>query len=363
MNIVPVALGERSYTITIDHGLLPSLGQHIAPLLPQPRVVIVTDDHVAPLYLDVVQASLEAASIAFDAIILPAGESTKCFSQLESLLNQLLALGIDRSVTTLALGGGVIGDLAGFAASITLRGIPFIQVPTTVLAMVDSSVGGKTGINSQYGKNLVGAFYQPLAVIADLDVLETLPLRQQQAGFAEMVKYGVIDDLDFFATFEKTEKPMAITAETIAFSCACKARIVAEDETEKGKRALLNLGHTFGHALEVELGYDGRLLHGEAVAIGMVLALRYSAYLALCDQAEAERLEAVLNHAGLRTTLAQLQVDLDPQRIVNHMFLDKKVQQGKLVLILAAAIGASYIEHNVDAESVLAFMRTQCEER
>ena len=351
-------LGERSYCIKIGENLIEDAATHLSPLLRQPRVIIVTDDNVAPIWLKPLTDSLEQAGIKTQPIVLPAGEQTKNFGQLESLVSDILNLGIDRQTTLLALGGGVIGDITGFAAAVTLRGINFIQIPTSLLAQVDSSVGGKTGINTAYGKNLVGAFYQPQLVLADISALRTLPRRQFLAGYAEIVKYGLIDDPEFFAWCENNASSLIDgDPDALAFavhkSCQAKARIVSAEEREAGQRALLNLGHTFGHALEAESGYGDKLLHGEAVGIGMVLAFELSNRLNLCDQGDVGRIRAHFEAAGLKTTLDGLaDSSWNAGKLMEHMGKDKKVEAGSIAFILAHGIGKSFICRDVNMPDV-----------
>jgi 3-dehydroquinate synthase len=349
-----VDLGERSYDILIGAGLLADAGRLIAPVLRAPRVAVVTDRNVADAgHLKTLETALAAAGIAFRTIILEPGEQTKDFAHLERVIGDLLAAGIDRKTTLIALGGGVIGDLTGVCAALTLRGIDFVQVPTTLLAQVDSSVGGKTAINTAQGKNLVGAFYQPRLVLADTGVLDTLPPRELQAGYAEVVKYGVIDMPGFFDWLEGNGPAVlagdaAARRRAILTCCDAKARIVSADETEQGQRALLNLGHTFGHALEAETGYGGGLLHGEAVAIGMVMALTLSTRLGHCKGNDAARLRAHLEATGLPADLARLNTGgWTADRLLAHMMKDKKTEDGRLTFILARAIGDAFIEHAV----------------
>lgn len=354
---VPVDLGDRSYAIRIGAGLIADAGKHVAPLLKQKRVIIVTDANVGKHYLAPLTESLKAAGINADAITLPAGEQTKSFTMLEQLTDQLLALRPERGTTLIALGGGVIGDITGFAASILMRGMPFIQIPTTLLAQVDSSVGGKTGINTKKGKNLIGSFYQPKLVLADTGALSTLPRRELLAGYAEVVKYGLIDQPDFFNWLEKNGAKMLagdamLLAEAVEISCKAKAGIVARDEKEADVRALLNLGHTFGHALEAETGYSDALLHGEAVAIGMVLAFGLSARMGLCTQADAARMRAHIQSVGLKTEPRDVRKDFDLEKLIAHMHLDKKVQDGKLTFVLARGIGKAFISQEVDIEQL-----------
>lgn len=360
MTIVPVALGERSYEIRIESGLLARAGEHLAPLTKGRRPVIVTDENVAR-HLPALQAGIGPG----EAIVLPAGEATKSWAQLEKLVDRLLELGVERSDHVIALGGGVIGDLVGFATSILKRGCNFVQVPTSLLAQVDSSVGGKTAINSAAGKNLVGAFHQPALVLIDPDLLDTLPARELRAGYAEVVKYGLIDDFAFFEWCEANAASLlagdaAAREYAIAHSVAAKARIVAEDERETtGKRALLNLGHTFGHALEAETGFSGRLLHGEGVAAGMALAFAYSARLGHCPRQDAGRVAAHLRAVGLPDGLAAAGVTASGQRLVEHMLHDKKMAGGTLPFLLARGIGQTYLDKNVDLADVAAFLDAQ----
>lgn len=352
MQTVHVDLGERSYDIHIGEQLLEKAGELIAPVLPQPRVVVITDSNVAPLHLPALVSSLAKAGITHSCITVPAGEGSKSFAMLERLLDQLLAEQPERKTTLIALGGGVIGDLAGFAASILLRGVPFIQIPTTLLAQVDSSVGGKTGINTRHGKNLVGSFYQPLMVLADVGTLDTLPARQRLAGYAEVVKYGLINDPEFFAWLEQQGADVlagdvAAITHAVKTSCEHKADIVRQDEREGGKRALLNLGHTFGHALEAETGFGDELLHGEAVAIGMVLAFQLSAAKGLCPQEDVKRLIAHCHATGLPWRMRAIRDTWNIDALIGHFAKDKKVDEGKLTFILAKGIGESYISQDV----------------
>tara|TARA_B100000513_G_scaffold12180_1_gene5040 strand:+ start:254 stop:1390 length:1137 start_codon:yes stop_codon:yes gene_type:complete len=349
-----VDLDDRSYDIVIGKGLLPDAGRMIAPVLRSTKVAIITDENVvAAGHLKTLEASLSAAGISNRAIVLEPGEQTKDFAHLERVTNDLLAGGIDRKTALIALGGGVIGDLTGVCAALTLRGVDFIQIPTTLLAQVDSSVGGKTAINTAEGKNLVGAFYQPRLVLADTDVLDTLPPRELRAGYAEVVKYGVIDMPDFFDWLDGNGKALldgdaAARRQAILTCCSAKARIVSADETEQGLRALLNLGHTFGHALEAEVGYGSKLLHGEAVSIGMVMALTLSARLDHCPGNDIGRLTAHLRATGLPFDLSGLPTDgWTAEKLLTHMMKDKKTEDGKLTFILARAIGEAFIERNV----------------
>ncbi len=364
---VPVALGDRAYDILIGPDLVARAGEHCAPHIPKRRAVVVTDDAVAKLHLEPLTAALKVAGIDAPAVVVPAGEASKDFAEFGRLMERLLDLRPDRDTVLIALGGGVVGDLCGFAASVLLRGVDFIQIPTTLLAQVDSSVGGKTAINTRHGKNLVGTFYQPRLVLADTGVLDTLPRRELLAGYAEIAKYGLIDDEPFFAWLENNghkviDGDSRARSEAIARSCLSKARIVAQDEREQaGVRDLLNLGHTFGHALEKEVGYGGELLHGEAVAIGMVLAFDMSAALGLCPASDARRARAHLEAVGLPTsplTIPGTNVrGWDAARLVDHMRADKKNRDGKLTFILARGIGQSFVRRGVDGEAALDTMR------
>ena len=360
---VRVELGDRGYDIVIGRGLIADAGARIAPLLRRPRAVVITDRTVAGLYLEPLMASLAAGGIDARAISLAPGEGTKGFVPLASLLDDLLAAGINRDTAIIALGGGVIGDLAGFAAAIVLRGIDFIQVPTTLLAQIDSSVGGKTGINSKYGKNLVGSFHQPRLVLVDTAALASLPRRELLAGYAEMVKYALIDDADFFEWLEANGAAIvgdgagteAARREAIARCCRAKARIVAEDEREAGVCALLNLGHTFGHALEAESGFGEALLHGEAVAIGTVMAFALSVRMGLCPADDLARVEAHFDAIGLAAAPPAIQgKSWCAANLLAHMARDKKVRDGRKTLILARGIGQSFITDEVTDGDILA---------
>jgi len=359
---VAVDLGARSYEIAIGAGLLAQAGERIKPFLKRPLVAIVTDSNVAARHLDHLQESLRKADIRARAIVLPAGEATKSYQHLAETCDGLLSAGIERRDMIIALGGGVIGDLAGFAAAILRRGVDFIQIPTTLLAQVDSSVGGKTGINSPHGKNLIGAFHQPKSVLIDIALLDTLPKRELAAGYAEVAKYGLLGDAPFFSWLEGNAPALfagdaQARIKAITTSCEMKARIVAEDETETGVRALLNLGHTFGHALEAATGYTSRLLHGEAVAIGMAQAFRFSERQKLCAQGTAARVEAHLTSVGLPTRLGDIPGDLPgPEKLLDIMRQDKKAVAGKLTFILVRGIGEAFITRDVAEEDVLAFL-------
>jgi 3-dehydroquinate synthase len=357
-----VPLGGRAYDILVGSGLLGAAGRHMTPVLGRKRVAIVTDTNVAGLHLQTLQDALSAEGIRHDAIILPPGEQTKDFAHFQDLVVQLLDLGLERKDMVVALGGGVIGDLTGFAASVLRRGIDFIQIPTTLLAQVDSSVGGKTGIDTRHGKNLVGAFHQPRLVLADTGLLATLPRRELLAGYAEVVKYGLLGDRVFFEWLEsRGGAVVAGEAEAqrhaVLESCRAKARIVAADEKETGERALLNLGHTFGHALEVESGFGADLLHGEAVAIGMMMALRLSQRLDLCSGQDVGRAERHFREVGLPIHPADMGLrHLDAARLVDHMGQDKKVQDGKITFVLLRGIGEAFLTRDVEPETLRAFL-------
>ncbi|MEG3146977.1 3-dehydroquinate synthase [Sphingomonas sp. RT2P30] len=361
MTRIPVALGERSYDVLIESGLLARAGEHLAPLSRGRRMAIVSDANVA-VHLATLQASLAASGVTSESIVLPPGEGSKSWDMLEQLTDTLLDLGVERGDHVIALGGGVIGDLVGFACSILKRGCGFVQVPTTLLAQVDSSVGGKTAINTRAGKNLIGAFHQPALVLIDPDVLDTLPIRELRAGYAEVVKYGLIDDTDFFAWCEAHGAALlAGDAEArrhaIAHAVAAKARIVAEDERETtGKRALLNLGHTFGHALEAETGFSSKLLHGEAVAAGIAMAFDYSAARGFAPAGDAERVRAHLRSVSLPDGAPAAGVGADGTTLVAHMLHDKKMDGGTLPFLLARGIGATYLDKNVALDDVARFL-------
>ena len=349
---VTVPLFDRSYDIVIGKGMLARLADEMAPKLQSPRVIVVTDANVEPLYASRVVAECASHGIRTDVITLPAGEATKSFAQFEALMDALLALKPDRRTTLVALGGGVIGDITGFAASALMRGVDFVQLPTSLLAQVDSSVGGKTGINTKRGKNLVGAFYQPLAVLIDIDTLATLPPREMRAGYAEIVKYGLLGDAEFYGWLLRHGKEMLEGNEeyltrAIARSCEMKAKIVGADERESAERALLNFGHTFGHALEAELGFDGRLLHGEAVAIGMVMACRLSARMGKLDDEAELLLAAHLREVGMKAHVKDVEFAWDAERLMQHMAGDKKAEDGKLTFIVLEKLGRAAVSKDV----------------
>ncbi|MEC7760520.1 MAG: 3-dehydroquinate synthase [Pseudomonadota bacterium] len=358
METVHVALGDRSYDVRIGPGLLGEAGAQIAPLLNRPRVSIVTEERVAGLHLDALQAALKAEGIESEALILPAGESTKSWAHLTETVEWLLAQRVERKDVVVAFGGGVIGDLAGFAAAILRRGVRFVQMPTSLLAQVDSSVGGKTGINSPHGKNLVGAFHQPALVLADIDVLGTLTARDFLAGYGEVVKYGGLGSLDFFEWLEVNAPAMAagdiaLRTEAVRRSVQMKADIVARDETEQGDRALLNLGHTFGHALEAATGYSDRLLHGEGVAIGCALAFETSARMGWMSQEAPSRFREHLAAMGMKRDLRDIPGDLpDAEGLIDLMRQDKKVEAGTIKFIMARGIGEAFVTDAVDLDLV-----------
>jgi 3-dehydroquinate synthase len=360
---VEVGLGERAYDILIGPGLIARAGEEIGSRLPGVRVAIVTDENVAATHLETLKAGLDAGGIASSSVVLPAGEKTKNFTALQEVVDAVLAARLERGDAVIAFGGGVIGDLSGFAAGIVRRGMHFVQMPTSLLAQVDSSVGGKTGINSARGKNLIGVFHQPKLVLADTAVLDTLPVREFRAGYAEVAKYGLIDRPDFFAWLEKNWQEVfsggPARIEAIAQSCRAKADVVARDEFETGDRALLNLGHTFGHALEAAVAYDGaRLVHGEGVAIGMALAHRLSARLNLATPDDAARVEAHLKAVGLPWRMADVPGGLpDADTLLSFIAQDKKVSRGALTFILTRGIGQSFIARDVPTSEVLAFLK------
>jgi 3-dehydroquinate synthase len=363
---VRVALGSRSYDIVIGRGLIASLGTRISALRPGAKVAIVTDDNVARVALDAVEAALAGSAIVSSRVIVPAGEGAKSFRVFEQACEQVIAAHIERGDLVLALGGGVIGDLAGFVASVVRRGLDYVQVPTTLLAQVDSSVGGKTAINSAHGKNLIGAFHQPILVVADTTTLDSLPPREFRAGYAEVVKYGLLGDATFFAWLEtnwrevfKGGKSSGSFAreQAIAVCCRAKAAIVARDERETGDRQLLNLGHTFGHALEAATGFSGRLLHGEAVAAGMALAFEFSARRGLLPAADADRAIRHLAEVGLPIRPQDIAGELPPvDRLIDLMAQDKKIKRGMPTFILLRGIGAAFVDTGVDARDVRAFL-------
>ncbi|MCE7027690.1 3-dehydroquinate synthase [Jiella avicenniae] len=362
MRRVEVSLGSRSYDIVIGEGLIDRAGAEIAAVLPGIRAVVLTDETVARLHLTRLEIALQSAGIGSTSVTLPAGETTKSFAQLERAVDAILEARLERGDAVIALGGGVIGDLAGFASAIVKRGTNFVQIPTTLLAQVDSSVGGKTGINTPRGKNLVGAFHQPSLVLSDIALLDTLSPREFAAGYAEVVKYGLIDRPDFFDFLERRREAIFAggpeRAEAIAISCQAKAAVVAADEAEHGDRALLNLGHTFGHALERAVGYDpARLVHGEGVAIGMALAHRFSVRMGLATGQDAGRVAAHLQAAGLPTEIAAIPGPaLDRPTLMEAIAQDKKVSRGRLTFILTHGIGRAFVARDVDRADVERFL-------
>jgi shikimate kinase/3-dehydroquinate synthase len=362
---VDVKLGERSYAILIGSGLIAEAGDRVRRLAPFAACAIVTDANVAKLHLPALESALATAGVRYSTTIVAAGEESKSFEVFAEVCENLIAARLERGDLVLALGGGVIGDLAGFAAATLRRGMRFVQIPTTLLAQVDSSVGGKTGINSRHGKNLVGAFHQPSLVLADVDVLASLPLREFRAGYAEVIKYGLIGDAGFFRWLEANWRAVfaggAERVHAIATSCAAKAGTVARDEHEQGERALLNLGHTFGHAFERIAGYDGaRLVHGEGVAIGMACAYRLSARIGLCPRADQIRVDAHLKEVGLPSRIADIAgFDANADQIVDAMRQDKKVERGALTFILARAIGDCFVAKNIDVDVIRAFLQDE----
>jgi 3-dehydroquinate synthase len=357
-----VELGARGYDIVIGSDVLRRSGALLAPAIRQKRAVVVTDANVAKLHLAPLRAGLAAAGIVAETIVLPPGEGTKDFTHFAKLCEDILALGIERATPVIALGGGVVGDIAGFAAASLLRGLDLVQVPTTLLAQVDSSVGGKTAIDTKQGKNLVGAFHQPVLVLADIDALATLPRRELIAGYGEVVKYGLIRDRAFYEWLETHGAALlagdvGLRQEAVRRSCAVKAAMVAADEREAGERALLNFGHTFGHALEAATGFGGKLLHGEAVALGMRLAFDLSVRLGVCGAAAAERVRRHLVAIGLPTTLAELLGGgLSGEALIRSMQKDKKVRDGRITLILARDIGEVFVSADVDAAVLRDFL-------
>ena len=365
---VKVALGARSYDIVIGRGLIPSLGARVKALRPGAKVAIVTDENVARHQLAAVEAAFANAGTPTSWVIVAVGEGAKSFRVFAEVCEAIIAARIERSDLVVALGGGVVGDLAGFAASAVRRGLDYVQVPTTLLAQVDSSVGGKTAINSAHGKNLVGAFHQPILALADTAVLDTLPAREFRAGYAEIVKYGLLGDAAFFSWLQTNCRDVfaggPAREHAIALSCRAKAAIVARDERETGERALLNLGHTFGHALEAACGFSDRLLHGEAVAAGMALAFAFSARQGLMPFAEADRAIRHLAEIGLPTRVKDIPGGLPPvDRLMELIAQDKKVKRGMLTFILARGIGTAFVESGVEERDVRAFLSEKLAER
>ena len=359
---VRVELGSRSYDVLVGADLLREAGHLLAPLLPGRSTVVVTDTVVAQLYLDTTLGALREAGFACSHVVVDSGEHSKDLATLGGVLEEILGRRIERTTALVALGGGVVGDLTGFTASVLLRGVPFVQIPTTLLAQVDSGVGGKTGVNSAHGKNLIGSFYQPRLVLADVATLGTLPPRERRSGYAEIVKYGLIDDPAFFAWLERNgaallEGDRDLLRAAVAHSCRAKARIVAADERESGSRALLNLGHTFAHALEAETGYDGSLLHGEAVAYGIVLAHRLSAALGHCSEDDAKRVAAHFRAVGLPSESGALPaIRRDPPALIERMKRDKKVQDGRMTFVLTHGLGRAFLSQDIPLEALGALL-------
>jgi 3-dehydroquinate synthase len=357
-----VELGERSYEIAVGPGLIARAGEQILPLMRRRQAVVVTDETVARHHLEPLRSSLSAAGIETHPVVLPSGEGTKDLAHFGSLVDRILAIGIERGTMLVALGGGVVGDICGFAAATLLRGLDFVQIPTTLLAQVDSSVGGKTAINAAAGKNLIGAFYQPRLVLADTDSLATLPRREMRAGYGEIVKYGLLGDAGFFDWLEAEGEavcdlePAALTR-AVMTSCRMKADIVARDERETGDRILLNFGHTFGHALEAETGFGERLLHGEAVALGMVLAFDFAVRLGFATGQDAHRVRRHIAASGLPTALAEIGLSgAAADRLIAQMGRDKKVQNGRITLILPHRIGDVSVMRDAPAERLREFL-------
>jgi len=365
---VRVSLGDRSYDITIGHGMLADFPTFMADRVGSSHAVVITDENVDQLYADALADRLSDAGIEVHVLVVEPGEASKSIDAAAELWETMLREGADRQSTVVAVGGGVVGDLAGFVAATFARGVPLLQVPTTLLAQVDSSVGGKTGINMPQGKNLVGAFHQPRLVLIDPATLDSLPPRELRAGYAEVVKYGLIDRPDFFAWLETHGAALLAgdapaRREAIATCCRAKAEIVAGDERESGQRALLNLGHTFGHALEGAAGYDGSLLHGEAVAVGCVMAMDLSVALGLAPAGDAARLRRHLMSVGLPVTPRFLSPVPDPDTLLRHMRQDKKMREGRLTFVLTRGIGRAFLTDEVPEDSLRALLERACSEK
>ena len=365
--IVHVELSERSYDIHIGEALVEEFQKYTKGLFPSAKFAIITDSNVANLHLDKLETILRKMSAYSGSIIVPAGENSKSFTQLIGLSEQLLEMNIERGDVIIAFGGGMIGDLAGFAASVLRRGVKFIQIPTTLLAQVDSSVGGKTGINTKQGKNLIGTFHQPSLVLADTGLLETLDDREFRAGYAEVVKYGLLGDAGFFEWLDQNWEAIFknegdARSVAIEMSCKAKAQVVSEDEKEAGRRALLNLGHTFGHAIEAWAGYSGRLLHGEGVAIGMTLAFQFSEEIGLCKSEDTQRVITHLKAVGLPTKIKNIPGDdyPGPELLWKHMQQDKKVHNGVPAFILVNGIGQAFVDKAVPIDKLKDFLRDAC---
>jgi len=349
-----LTLGHHAYDIIVGERLLAKAGEHIKPLLARPHVIIVSDETVARLYLHRLTNSFEEAGIQHRSVIVPAGEGTKSLGEFSKVVEQILEYKPSRDTTLIALGGGMVGDLTGFAASVLLRGVNFIQIPTTLLAQVDSSVGGKTGINSAFGKNLIGSFHQPLLVLSDISTLSSLPKRELLAGYAEMLKYALINDVEFFAWLDKNAQALlagdvALMTQAILHCCKAKADIVEADEKEKNVRALLNLGHTFGHALEAETGYGDTLLHGESVAIGMVMAFAASVAMGLCAEEDLEQVKAHYKTVGLPASPKEIRSEWNVDALMEHFTRDKKATGSGMTFILMRGIGKAFVMHDADA--------------
>ncbi len=366
---VRIDLGERSYDVIVGSDLIANAGTLITEHLGSAKVFVISDENVAEAHLDALTRSFGDRVKLRGTSILPPGEATKCFASLEKTCSDVLASGLERGECVVALGGGVIGDLAGFTASVTRRGVRYIQIPTSLLAQVDSSVGGKTGINTKHGKNLVGAFHQPHLVLADIDALTSLPAREMRAGYAEVIKYGLLGDESFYKWLDDNvnsvlNRDKAALQHAVRRSVEMKAEIVARDETEQGDRALLNLGHTFGHALEAWTGYSSRLLHGEGVAVGMSLAARFSEELGHCPPQTAAQITAHLKRSGLPTTIAEIEAEgpADADQLLHLMGQDKKVKDGQLTLILMRRIGEAFITRDVEHAQVRDFLARQINE-
>ncbi len=357
-NIIPVELGERTYEIYVGDNLLSNAGSLISPFVRSKRLIVITDENVANSHLSTLRNALKSGEYQIDEIVLTAGEQTKSFRDFMRLTDRILALRPERSTCLLALGGGVIGDLTGFAASTLLRGLDYIQLPTTLMSQVDSSIGGKTGINTRHGKNLIGSFHQPRLVVADTRTLRTLPKREFLSGYSEIVKYGLIGNPKFFKWLERYGKDVVtedidLATEAITVSCRTKAEIIARDELEEGDRALLNLGHTFGHALEIETGFSSDLLHGEAVSIGMVMALDLSVKMGLCPNADAVRLRRHLSEVGLPVGIDLLKgIKWNSERLIQRMTQDKKTKNGIINFILLKGIGRAFVCQDVKLPDV-----------
>jgi 3-dehydroquinate synthase len=364
MHNITLDLGSRSYDIVIENNSIKDITKYLEKLNLGKKIFVITDDNVASLYLSKIEKSLEKSAYNFHSIILKQGEHLKSFVNLTKLCNQILSYEPDRNSTIIALGGGVIGDLSGFAASIIMRGINFIQIPTSLLAQVDSSVGGKTGINTNYGKNLIGSFYQPKLVIIDPLTVNSLSKRDFNSGYAEIVKYALIDNKDFFNYLEKNREKTknldtAILAEIIKICCLAKARIVAADELENQQRALLNLGHSFAHSLEKETGYSNILKHGEAVAIGLVLAMKFSEEMGFLEKEEIKKLEDHFKFFGITTNMLKIQPSWNAENLIHNMYKDKKNINGNLTLILLNAIGKAFISRNINHNKIANFIFNQ----